>query len=205
MFFVGGRPQADDVLALGEAGVTHIISCLPEQERNAMAFLATDFNHMFVPLHDGIHADISSAFPSAFDFVREAQATCASAKVLVHCQVGVSRSAALTIAMLMKSSGESFFDTFMGVRARRPEVLPNIGFASQLQHLEHAMSPSNRAPASANASYSSLTRYLREVCKVPAKMELIEEYLQRHDYNAPQAIRAMFGNEIPRVVQGVRL
>ena len=77
----------------------------------------------------------------------------------------------------------------------------NIGFASQLQRLEYALHPELRA----RGELSSLARYLRQICNVPAEVALLQEALERHDCDALRAIRAIFGDDIPRVVQGVRL
>jgi predicted protein tyrosine phosphatase len=156
---------------------------------------------LFVPVRDGIHEDISAAFPEVFDFAASAPSVDANAKLLVHCEVGVSRSATVAIALVMKSENKSFLDAFAQVRAQRPEVLPNIGFASQLQHLEHALRPELRR----TGQLSSLARYLKETCNVPVEAELLQDALERHEYDAPKAIRAIFGDDIPRVVQGVRL
>jgi hypothetical protein len=52
--------------------------------------------------------------------------------VLVHCQRGVSRSATVVIAYLMKHRGMSRDDAYVLVKGRRPLVDPNIGFWEQL-------------------------------------------------------------------------
>lgn len=198
--FVGARPRRDDVTALEEVGITHVVSCLPEDERAAMAFLADRFRWLFVPARDGMDVDLASAFPEVFAFAAKAAEEVVGARLLVHCEAGVSRSAALAIALVMASERMSFFDAFSRVRAARPEVLPNIGFASQLQRLEHTLRPGSRAAG----GVSSLARYLTQVCNVPADIESLHEALERHDHDAPRAIRAIFGDDIPRVVQGVR-
>ena len=126
------------------------------------------------------------------------------AKVLVHCEAGVSRSATLAIAILRRRSGGRFYETYCAVRDKRPQVLPNIGFASQLQKLEIELQGARRSARGAGASPSSLARYLREVCMVPVDITTLDELLHRHDFDAVKAIRAIFGDEIPRVVQGAR-
>ncbi|MBK7975124.1 MAG: dual specificity protein phosphatase family protein [Deltaproteobacteria bacterium] len=199
--YLGSRPRREDAPTLKKAGITHVVSCLPEDERSTVAFLAEHFRWLFVPARDGIHEDLSATFPGIFEFAAKAADDEARAKLLVHCEVGVSRSATVAIAWVMQSENKTFLEAFDQVRSARPEVLPNIGFASQLQRLEHSLRPELRA----TREPSSLARYLTQVCNVPTELELLHEALERHDYDAPRAIRSIFGDEIPRVVQGVRL
>ena len=58
--------------------------------------------------------------------------------------------------------------------------------------------------ANADDGVSSLAKYLRDVCMAPIETETLESVLRDHDYDAVRAIRAIFGGEIPRVVQGAR-
>ena len=133
--YLGMRPDPSRVGALQEAGVTHVVSCLPASARAQLVFLQEAFETTFIPVHDGIHEDIASTFPGVFDFVQTATRR-GDAKVFVHCEVGVSRSATLVTALLMHRRRQRFFEAYCDVRAKRPEVLPNIGFASQLQRFE---------------------------------------------------------------------
>ena len=195
--YLGARPTAERVQELKEAGVTHVVSCLPEEHRSRVTFLEADFSHLFLGVRDGMHEDITATFPLFFEFAQQAKEP--HAKLFVHCEVGVSRSATLVIALLMKRENLSFIDALRRVRAERYKVLPNIGFASQLQRFEHEMKP-----ASETRGPSSLAQYLRHVCNVPVDIDVLQSVLQEHDYDAPAALLAIFGGEIPRVVQGVR-
>ena len=197
--YVGSCPTPERVPQLEAAGITHVVSCLREDERAQVAFLSEHFHVLFLPMHDGMHEDIAAVFPAFFDFASVVEST-PGARLLVHCQAGVSRSGTLATALHMRSQRRSFFDAVTHVRTKRPAVLPNIGFASQLQALEHTLRPDARPPGVP----SSLARYLREVCCVPAEVDVIQDMLERHHHHAPTAIRAIFGGEIPRVVQGVR-
>lgn len=53
--------------------------------------------------------------------------------VLVHCNAGVSRAAAIIIGFLMYSEGLSFAMAFSVVKNARPAICPNSGFVEQLQ------------------------------------------------------------------------
>ncbi|MEM6926702.1 MAG: dual specificity protein phosphatase [Myxococcota bacterium] len=193
---LGARPRPEDVDALQQAGVSHIVICLDASERPEMAFLDAAFQTRFLPLHDGIHQDLTPAFPT---FFADLDGLDRGARLLVHCEVGVSRSATLAIAHVMRSTGQRFDEAFRTVQARRPHILPNIGFASQLQHLEHALQEP-RPPG----ERSSLAWYLHAVCKTPVEPTLLQDALVAQDFDAHMAIRSLFGGEVPRVVQGVR-
>lgn len=192
---LGARPLPEQLPKLREAGVTHVLSCLEPHARPTVVFLERDFETLFVPLRDGAGEDIAAHFPHAFDFI---DAAGPSAKVLVHCQVGVSRSATLVTAQVMRTERLRFYDAYQRVRAQRAQVLPNVGFAAQLQALEHALFPD------ACQRPSSLARYLHEVCCVPVELDVLQDMLERHDFDALRAIHAIFGDEVPRVIQGVR-
>ncbi len=195
--YLGARPNRERVQELKGAGVTHVVSCLMEDDRSQMAFLQQDFHHLFLGVHDGMHQDIAEMFSQFFDFA--ATASDPKAKLFVHCEVGVSRSATLVIALLMKTEAMSFFDALCRVRSKRIQVLPNIGFASQLQRLEHELQP-----RSVTSVPSSLAQYLHQICNAPVEIEVLQSVLERHRYDAPAALRMIFGGDIPRVIQGVR-
>lgn len=191
--YVGARPEPKDLDRLRHEGITHVVSCLEEHELRSVEFLSAELDTLGIPLRDGMDQDIAASFPAFFDFASRVEG-----KMLVHCQAGVSRSATFATALLMKSEQQTFFEAFHDLRKARPGVLPNIGFASQLQKLEHSLVPNQALEP------SSLTRYLCEICRAPVEAPILQEALERHDYDAPRALRAIFGGEIPRVVQGVR-
>lgn len=53
--------------------------------------------------------------------------------VLVHCNAGVSRAAAIVIGFLMNSEEISFTSAFSLVKNARPSICPNAGFMEQLR------------------------------------------------------------------------
>uniref|UniRef100_A0A2I3M085 Dual specificity phosphatase 19 n=1 Tax=Papio anubis TaxID=9555 RepID=A0A2I3M085_PAPAN len=53
--------------------------------------------------------------------------------VLVHCNAGVSRAAAIVIGFLMNSEQTSFTSAFSLVKNARPSICPNSGFMEQLR------------------------------------------------------------------------
>ena len=67
-----------------------------------------------------------------------------SAKVLVHCVVGVSRSATLVLAYLMLRQQLSLRQAVITVRERR-WVFPNRGFLHQLCRLDQQLRGAGRS------------------------------------------------------------
>ena len=55
-----------------------------------------------------------------------------NAKVLVHCQAGISRSPTIVIAYLMKKEKKEFQTVYNEVKAIRPIIEPNFKFYIQL-------------------------------------------------------------------------
>lgn len=57
-------------------------------------------------------------------------------KVLVHCKMGISRSAATVMAFAMKEYQMSLKEALAHVKGRRSVVNPNDGFIAQLRDYE---------------------------------------------------------------------
>jgi len=61
--------------------------------------------------------------------------------ILVHCQQGVSRSAAIVIAYLIKYHGMSYDSAHAFVKRKRPCIKPNTGFVEALRAWEGQWRP----------------------------------------------------------------
>ncbi|KAI0037188.1 protein-tyrosine phosphatase-like protein [Vararia minispora EC-137] len=67
--------------------------------------------------------------------------------VLVHCQQGVSRSAAIVIAYLIRKRSMSYDTASTFVRQRRPCIKPNAGFVRTLKDYERVWRHKTTTPA----------------------------------------------------------
>ena len=56
--------------------------------------------------------------------------------VLVHCHAGVSRSATVTVAYIMKRQGMCLGEAYKFVKELRPVISPNLNFMGQLLKYE---------------------------------------------------------------------
>lgn len=70
-------------------------------------------------------------FERATEFIDKARQ--ANGCVLVHCNAGISRSAAVVMAYLIKTEGMTVNKAFSYLRSKRPPTCPNPGFMIQLE------------------------------------------------------------------------
>ena len=82
---------------------------------------------------DSNEQNILKYFRECFDFIREAQST--RQGVMVHCQMGFSRSAAVVIGYLMHAERLTYAQAYERVRKKRI-IGPNLGFIRQLKMFE---------------------------------------------------------------------
>ncbi|XP_015733821.1 dual specificity protein phosphatase 18 isoform X1 [Coturnix japonica] len=90
-----------------------------------------------VPVADTPSARISACFNSVADLIRNVGER--GGRTLLHCAAGVSRSATLCIAYLMKHHAMSLVSAHDWVRSCRPIIRPNNGFWRQLIHYEYLL------------------------------------------------------------------
>lgn len=85
-------------------------------------------------IEDAPDKDLYQHFDAACDFI-EKHINLGN-QVLVHCQAGVSRSATICMAYLMKKVGLTFIQAYACVKEARPVASPNWGFVEQLLKYE---------------------------------------------------------------------
>ncbi|XP_061058896.1 dual specificity protein phosphatase 19 [Eubalaena glacialis] len=124
---LGSQDAAHDLDTLKKHKVTHILNVAYGVEN---AFLS-DFVYKSISILDLPETDILSYFPECFEFIEQAKMK--DGVVLVHCNAGVSRAAAIIIGFLMNSEEISFTSAFSLVKNARPSICPNAGFVEQLR------------------------------------------------------------------------
>lgn len=91
---------------------------------------------MGFPLIDQPSSDISRYFYIAAKFIENGLAS--GGRVLVHCMVGMSRSATCVLAYLMICKKMSAAEAIRTVRMHR-DIRPNDGFIQQLADLDNEL------------------------------------------------------------------
>lgn len=77
-------------------------------------------------------------------------------RVLVHCQAGISRSATICLAYLMKKKRVRLDEAFEFVKQRRSIISPNFSFMGQLLQFESQVLATSCAVEAASPSAASL-------------------------------------------------
>jgi len=93
----GDLGHASNIKLLNELGIRHIIDiCDFELEKEILE----NFHVLWINLYDEFKADIKKHFEETNQFLYDCKQK--NEKVLVHCQMGISRSSSIVLAYLMK-------------------------------------------------------------------------------------------------------
>lgn len=112
-------------------GITLVINCTLE----IPDFKAEDLKCIRVPVEDSKSANLAAHFDSVSDLIESEKNKGGS--TLIHCVAGVSRSATLCIAYLIKCYEMTLKDAYQLVKSKRFVIRPNVAFFRQLIDYEH--------------------------------------------------------------------
>ncbi|XP_048095661.1 dual specificity protein phosphatase 19 [Alosa pseudoharengus] len=124
---LGSQDAAHDFGTMMKFKVTHILNVAYGVE-NAFPDL---FVYKTLSILDLPDTDIISYLQECTQFIEQAKAE--RGVVLVHCNSGVSRCAAVVIGYLMSREGQAFNDALALVKSARAASCPNPGFMEQLK------------------------------------------------------------------------
>lgn len=125
--FIGNMGVSQNHKELASRGIRRVINVSTDIP---MPF--EDMKYLRVPLEDSPKAKINLYFEDTFQFIDEGLK--AGEGVLVHCFAGVSRSATIVCAYLMKRYSIPFETAMETLRYRREIVDPNLFFCIQLMN-----------------------------------------------------------------------
>ncbi|XP_069480060.1 dual specificity protein phosphatase 8 isoform X2 [Ambystoma mexicanum] len=97
-----------------------------------------DHHFMRIPVNDNYCEKLLPWLDDSVDFIEKARLS--SSRVIVHCLAGISRSATIAIAYIMKTMGLSSDEAYRFVKDRRPSISPNFNFLGQLLEYEQSLS-----------------------------------------------------------------
>ncbi|OZJ06431.1 hypothetical protein BZG36_00550 [Bifiguratus adelaidae] len=132
--YIGNYKASIDVDLLRSLGITHILGLGPFKPKYPEARLP-EFTHLIEDVKDKEDEDILDKLDEMLAFIDEGLKV---GKVLVHCQQGISRSAAVHCAYYMRKYKKSLHETLHDLRKGKDNIeqVPNPGFLAQLQLFE---------------------------------------------------------------------
>ncbi|XP_028816059.1 dual specificity protein phosphatase 1 [Denticeps clupeoides] len=128
--YLGSAYHASRKDMLDMLGITALINV----SANCPNHFEDHFQYKSIPVEDNHKADISSWFNEAIEFIDSVRNN--GGRVFVHCQAGISRSATICLAYLMRTNRVKLDEAFEFVKQRRSIISPNFSFMGQLLQFE---------------------------------------------------------------------
>ncbi|KAF9021429.1 phosphatases II [Hymenopellis radicata] len=126
--YLGNLKAAQSERGLTDHGITHILSVCSDPIPNEAH--QSGIRHRRIVVQDVNYADLLIKLPSAVQFIYDALS--AGGTILVHCDTGNSRSAAVVAAFLMCCHGMSSASALAQIRQARETIWIRPGFQQQL-------------------------------------------------------------------------
>ena len=143
--FLGNRRSAYEEQIVRDLGITHIVDCHDEDRPPLEPHAATlGVRYCNVAVYDRDSGNLTPHLPRILAFVQGARVAEANARILVHCNQGISRSASCVVYLLMKmqpsrpsSRHLSFDEALACVQAARSIACPSLVFRRQVAAAAH--------------------------------------------------------------------
>ena len=121
----------DYIEELRRMNIKYILNCAIECKNNT---LPKDIKELHLKIRDNVNFDIIPFFKQSNEFINQVRSV--GGKILIHCKLGISRSAAIVIAYLIKYYGFNFNSALKFIKKQRDRINPNAGFIELLKQYE---------------------------------------------------------------------
>jgi len=129
--FLGSAHHSSQKDLLDKLGVTAILNV----SRSCPVLFRNAYEYKTISIDDNDVENISSHFDDAIKFIDDVKSK--NGKVLVHCRAGISRSATICIAYLMRKYSYTLDQAYEYTKNKRSSISPNFNFLGQLLTLEN--------------------------------------------------------------------
>ncbi|XP_029108178.1 dual specificity protein phosphatase 8 isoform X2 [Scleropages formosus] len=132
--YLGSQKDVLNKDLMAQNGITYVLNAsntCPKPD------FICDSHFMRIPVNDNYCEKLLPWLDKTNDFIDKAKVS--NCRVIVHCLAGISRSATIAIAYIMKTMGLSSDDAYRFVKDRRPSISPNFNFLGQLLEFEKGL------------------------------------------------------------------
>ncbi|XP_037012191.2 protein phosphatase Slingshot homolog 1 isoform X4 [Artibeus jamaicensis] len=174
--YLGSEWNASNLEELQGSGVDYILNVTREIDN----FFPGLFAYHNIRVYDEETTDLLAHWNEAYQFINKAKRN--HSKCLVHCKMGVSRSASTVIAYAMKEFGWPLEKAYNYVKQKRSIARPNAGFMRQLSEYEGILDASKQR-------HNKLWRQQTESCLQQPTDDLVgsADFLSETLDDAPEA------------------
>ncbi|XP_016307395.1 dual specificity protein phosphatase 18 [Sinocyclocheilus anshuiensis] len=128
--YIGNSKTASDSSVIRSLNITCVINATQDVSNTNIPTV----DYMHVPVSDDPESRLCDYFDTVADKIQHVSDE--DGRVLLHCNAGVSRSATLCLAYLMKHRCLTLAEAHALLKSLRPIVRPNSGFWRQLIEYE---------------------------------------------------------------------
>ena len=128
--YLGSYQNACNIKDLKDLKIYYVLNCAAECQNKDYP----DVEYYQAKINDLPNFNISVFFKKTNQFIHQAKTSGKS--ILIHCQLGISRSTTCLIAYMIKYLGYTTINALQFIKTKRPHVMPNFGFLQQLKNYE---------------------------------------------------------------------
>ncbi|XP_062872791.1 protein phosphatase Slingshot homolog 2 [Trichomycterus rosablanca] len=188
--FLGSEWNASNLDELQSSGVRYILNVTREIDN----FFPGLFEYHNIRVYDEEATNLLEYWNDTYKFISKAKK--AGVKCLVHCKMGVSRSASTVIAYAMKEYGWDLDRAYEHVKERRTVTKPNPSFMKQLEEYQGILLASKQRHNKLWRSHSDsdLSEQQEPACKSPRTLGRSDPHNQQHKPNIARSIHNVLQN-----------
>ncbi|CAD8125201.1 unnamed protein product [Paramecium sonneborni] len=191
--YLGNMEAASDPYTLSQYQIKAILTVCPQSIPSSTKIKLSFYHQCMADDED--HYQISKHFDESYRFIESSRR---STNVLVHCQMGISRSAVIVLAYLIKKDLIGAREALEYVEKRRPIIFPNNGFLRQLGAFERQVFNDLINESNCNRRIASPKQIERDYKQRQYDDEIEIKMLRLRESNKQQQINYNFQYDIPK-------
>ncbi|XP_075995233.1 dual specificity protein phosphatase 8 isoform X1 [Genypterus blacodes] len=177
--YLGSQKDVLNKDLMAQNGITYVLNAsntCPKPD------FISESHFMRIPVNDNYCEKLLPWLEKTNEFIDKAKVS--NCRVIVHCLAGISRSATIAIAYIMKTMGLSSDDAYRFVKDRRPSISPNFNFLGQLLEFEKGL----RLLQALASNSDDKTKSNSEMNGVNTGFEMNGHHSNQSSMNEPQSL-----------------